>query len=324
MTLRKSMSKRLSAALFAFMAANFAIAGYPDRPVTLIVTTAAGGPNDAIGRLVAAQLSEELRQSVIVENVAGAGGNIAAKRAADANPDGYTLLLMSTSLVVNPSLYAKVQYDPVSSYRPIGMIGTSPHILATNPRSSLNTLADIVAAARKHPGQLTYASGGNGTTSHLGMELLKSAANIHILHIPYKGAGPAMVDAAAGVVDMVMFPAPTLEQMVRSGRFVGVAVTDARRLAALPNVPTVGEAGFPQIRVLGWWGVVAPAKIPPDVVHALQNALARALAQPKLQQALKSQGLDVAAQGAGEFGNFIKTEVVKWRGIIKTSGAKVD
>lgn len=299
-------------------------ADYPNRPITLIVTTAAGGPNDTVGRLVAAQLAEELRQPLVVENIAGAGGNIAARRAATASPDGYTVLLMSTSLAVNPSLYPSVQYDPVTSYRAIGLIGVSPHIIATSPQSGLTSLAAILQTAKKKPGTLTYGSGGNGTTSHLGMELLKSMEKVDILHVPYRGAGPAMIDATAGRVDMVMFPVPSLEQFVRAGKVSAVGITDAKRLENLPDVPTAAEAGAKNLNVLGWWGLVAPAGTPPEAIEVLDKALARALKAPRLVEGLKGQGVQIRPTGAKAFSDFIAEETKKWSGIVKASGAKVD
>jgi tripartite-type tricarboxylate transporter receptor subunit TctC len=261
---------------------------------------------------------------VFVENIAGAGGNLAAKRAADAAPDGYTLLLMSTSLAINPWVYKSVAYDPVESFQPVGLIGTSPHVLAASPESRLASLADVLAAARKSPGKLTYATGGNGTTAHLGMELLKRAANVDILHVPYKSAGSAIMDVQAGRVDLAMFPLPSLEQFVSQGKLVGLAITDVGRTKVLPAIPSAPEAGAPGLVVLGWWGVVAPARVPPDISAILQRALSRALSSTKLKEALAAQGMDVRPAAADAFGEFIRTEVGKWREIVRQSGTKID
>lgn len=308
----------------AALVCGAAAAAYPERPITLIVTTAAGGPNDTVGRLVAAELGNALKTPVVVDNVAGAGGNIAARKAADSAADGYTLLLMSTSLVVNPSLYPSVPYDPVKSFRPIGAIGTSPHVLAASPQSGIRTFADALSTAAKKPGALTYASGGNGTTSHLGMELLKNLGKVDILHVPYKGAGPAMLDAAAGRVDLVMFPVPSLEPFVRSGKLTGLVVTDAQRVARLPDVPSTAQTPMPQLQVLGWWGVVAPANTPAAVASTLESALQRALSSPHLQESLRAQGLQVQSGSATTFGKFIVDETAKWKTVVTASGAKVD
>ena len=319
------MKRTFMLGLFFGMGAFAAQANtFPQKPITLIVTTSAGGPNDTVGRLVAAYLGDELKTSVVVENIAGSGGSIAAKKAADAKPDGYTLLLMSTSLVVNPSLYPTVQYDPVVSYRPIGGIGRSPHILAASPALNLKTITEVVAAAAKRPGVLTYGSGGNGTTSHLGMELFKRLAKIDVLHVPYKGAAPAMLDAAAGRVDLVMFPVPSIEQLVRTQKLTGIAITDSKRVEGLPNVPSAQESGMKDLNVLGWWGLVAPAKIPAEVGNTLESALQRALSQPKLQQSLKAQGLIVESGSAKDFGKLINSETARWKEILRISGAKVD
>jgi tripartite-type tricarboxylate transporter receptor subunit TctC len=307
----------------ALSAAFAAQAAYPDRAITLIVTTSAGGPNDTVARIVAGELAETLKTPVIVENVAGSGGNIAAHRVAVAAPDGYTLLLMSTSLTINPSLYESVQFDPVTSFRPIGLIGTSPQVLVVRPGSPFHNVGDIVAYAKAHPGKLTYASGGNGTTSHLGMELFKSMAGIDILHVPYRGMAPALMDVSSSIADMGMSPLPSAEQLVKGGKLGTIVMSDTKRSARLPDVPTFAEQGMPRMDVRGWWGVAGPAKMPADAAQTLERALAEALSSAKIREALVAQGIDTRPEDANAFRRLIKDEVTKWRAIVASSGAKI-
>ena len=262
---------------------------------------------------------------MVVENVAGAGGTVGTRAAAAAPPDGYTLLYGSTStLAIAPTLYPRLGYDPRSSFAPIILVTRGPILLAVNAEVSAHALKDFIELARSRPGELTYGSAGNGTPPHLAAELFKAVVGIDLLHVPYKGGAPAIQDLVAGHVQAIFEGLPSLAAHLKSGKVRALAITGARRNPALPHVPTFGEAGVPGYDAYFWSGLVAPAGTPPSVVSRLNSVLVRALAMPELREALARQGVEPAPTSPQQFGEFIASEIDRWRQVAKVAGAKVD
>ncbi|MBI4290551.1 MAG: tripartite tricarboxylate transporter substrate binding protein [Betaproteobacteria bacterium] len=311
------------AALLCFMPAL--AADYPTKPVTLVLAFPPGGPADVLGRTIGKKAGDLLGQTFIIENRPGAGGNIAAEHAARAAPDGYTLLLGDqSSLVANASLYKKLNYDSSRDFAPIAFIGTQANILIVHPSVPANTVSELVALAKANPGKLNFASGGYGVASHLSGELFKSRAGINIVHVAYKGTGPATQDLLAGRVQ-ISFPASTsVIGHIKSGKVRALAVTTAKRTAILPDIPTVAESGLPGFDLATWHGIVAPAATPKDILATLERTIVAALRDPAVREALTKIGEDVVAGSQEEFAAFIKSETPKWRAIVKLSGAQLD
>ena len=300
-------------------------ADYPTKPITLVLAFPPGGPADILGRTIGKKAGELLGQTFVIDNRPGAGGNIAADSVAKAAPDGYTLLLGDqSSLVANASLYKKLSYDASRDFAPITFIGTQANILVVNPSVPARTVSELIALAKANPGKLNFASGGYGVASHLSGELFKSRAGINIVHVAYKGTGPATQDLVAGHVQM-SFPASTsVVGHIRSGAVRALAVTTAKRTAILPDIPTVAESGLPGFDLATWHGIVAPAATPKEILATLDRTIVAALHDPAVREALMKIGEDVVAGSQDEFAAFIKSETPKWRAIVKTSGAQLD
>ena len=300
-------------------------ADYPTKPITLVLAFPPGGPADILGRTIGKKAGELLGQTFVIDNRPGAGGNIAAESVAKAAPDGYTLLLGDqSSLVANASLYKKLGYDASRDFAPITFIGTQANILVVNPSVPARTVSELIALAKANPGKLNFASGGYGVASHLSGELFKSRAGINIVHVAYKGTGPATQDLVAGHVQM-SFPASTsVVGHIRSGAVRALAVTTAKRTAILPDIPTVAESGLPGFDLATWHGIVAPAATPKEILATLDRTIVAALHDPAVREALMKIGEDVVAGSQDEFAAFIKSETPKWRAIVKTSGAQLD
>jgi len=300
-------------------------ADYPAKPITLVLAFPPGGPADILGRTIGKKAGELLGQTFVIDNRPGAGGNIAAESVAKAAPDGYTLLLGDqSSLVANASLYKKLGYDASRDFAPITFIGTQANILVVNPSVPARTVSELIALAKANPGKLNFASGGYGVASHLSGELFKSRAGINIVHVAYKGTGPATQDLVAGHVQM-SFPASTsVVGHIRSGAVRALAVTTAKRTAILPDIPTVAESGLPGFDLATWHGIVAPAATPKEILATLDRTIVAALHDPAVREALMKIGEDVVAGSQDEFAAFIKSETPKWRAIVKTSGAQLD
>jgi len=299
---------------------------FPDKPVTLVVPFPPGGPTDAMARTLAAEMKDRLGQPMIVENRAGAGGNIGAEYVARATPDGQTLLFgTSGPLAINASLYRKVGYDPVKSFAPVIQVGHLPNILVVHPSVPAKNVKELVAYAKANPGKLSYASSGNGASSHLAGVLFNASAGVELQHIPYKGTGPALNDLLGGQVSMSFTDVLTALPYVKAGRLRALGVTTAERSQALPDVPTVAEQGVPGYDVSVFFGIVAPAGTPPERVAKLNRAFIEVLDTPKVKQLFASQGLEPApAHTPQQLGKFIQAQMGKWAGVVKQSGAQLD
>jgi tripartite-type tricarboxylate transporter receptor subunit TctC len=303
----------------------FAQAVYPSRTIKIIVPYPAGGTTDFLGRLIADQLKSGLGATVIVENKPGTGTTLGADQVAKAAPDGYTLLMAtSTTLAINKTLYKKLAYDPVKDFTPIALVAGVPFALIINPSIPAKTLAEFIAYAKKKPG-LAYGSAGNGSPQHLGAEMLKAAAGIDIRHLPYRGSKPAMLDVIAGHIPfMVMDLQPALQQ-IREGKLRCLGVTTSKRVAAAPDIPTLAEAGLPGFELVAWQGVVAPAGLPRAIVDRLAAQIGTLMADPATRDKLTTISLEsLPASTPDSFAAYIRTEVDRWAGIVKNSGAELE
>jgi tripartite-type tricarboxylate transporter receptor subunit TctC len=300
-------------------------AEYPTRPIRMVVPYAPGGASDFFARILAERFTAAWGQQVIVDNRAGAGGNIGSDIVAKANPDGYTMLLgTSGSNAVNPSLYAKLPYDAKRDLALIAMVASTANILVVRAAHPAKSVQDIIRVAKTNPGKVTYGSSGVGSVLHLSGELLNTVVGIKMVHVPYKGTGPSMIDLLAGSIDTVFSNLPPAVPFVNEGRMRGLAITTAARSPVLPNVPTMIEAGVPNYDVASWFGVMVPAKTPAAVVERINREVQRILKTPKTQEQLKSQGADPMFKPAREANAFFHEEIAKWAQVIKASGAKAD
>jgi tripartite-type tricarboxylate transporter receptor subunit TctC len=294
---------------------------WPAKPVRIVVPFAPGGSNDTIGRLAAQQLSDRLGKQVIVDNRPGAGGLLGTEIVAKAAPDGYTLLGVSAAYAYNPYIY-KLPYDQEKAFTPIAMIATGPSGLAVNPSLPAKTAKDVVALAKAKPGKLNYASAGPGSFQHLTTELFKQMAKVDIVHIPFKGGGPAMIDVIAGNTQMCMGSLLQMLPHVHSKRLRVIGVGSAKRSPTLPDVPTISESGVPGYEANNWWGFVAPTGTPQDVIARLDKELAAISAAAETKKRLGAEGGEPLHRGQAEFGKFIKTEMNKWAKVVKEAGIK--
>jgi tripartite-type tricarboxylate transporter receptor subunit TctC len=300
-------------------------ADYPTRPVTLQVAFPPGGPSDVLSRIVGRKLEQILGQPFVIENRPGAGGNIAAEAVAHAAPDGYTLLMGNNGiLATNAALYKTVGFDPEKDFAPIGLIGSQANILVVNPQVPARSMAELIALAKANPGKINFASSGYGAAAHLAGELFKTEAKIDIIHVPYKGAAPALTDVVGGHVQMMFATAASVVQLIQNGSVRALAVTTLKRTTVLPELATVDELGIKGFDATTWHGLVAPAKTPKEVVTALHGALAAMLADAEVKKQLADLGVDIIDGTPEEFAAYIKSEIPKWTAIVKASGAKVE
>ena len=322
------MKRRLVAVLaasFTLLSAGGAAAQYPARPVRIVVPATAGDGSDVLARTLAKAIGESLGQQFVIENKPGAGGSIGADTVAKAVPDGYTLFLGNgSSHGVTPGLYPRLPYDSVNDFAPVALISTAANLLVANAGMPVTTYADFARLAREQPGRVTIASAGNGSLSHLSVELLKSTARIDLLHVPYKGAAPGVADVAGGQVQAMIINIPTVIALVKAGKLKPLAVTSAKRAASLPEVPTLAESGLAGYETLAWFGLLAPAKTPPDIVAALHREVQKALAKPEVRDTLARLGSEPFGLGPTEFAAFIRSEIAKYSRIIKDAGIKVE
>ncbi len=313
------------AALLLVAVAPARAADYPSRPITLVVAFTPGGPSDVLARILGKQMEQSLGEPVIIENRPGAGGNIAADSVAHAPADGYTLLMGNNSiLATNESLYKKLSYSPQKDFAPITLIGTQANILVVNNDVPAHNLKELIALAKAQPGKLNFASSGYGAAAHLAGELLKSEAKIDIVHVPYKGAAPALQDLIGGHDQLMFATAASVVGHIKGGKVRALAVTTLKRTQVLPDLPTMDEAGLPGFEASTWHGLVAPAATPPDVIAKLHQAAVKALADPGVQASLARLGVDIVGDTPEEFRAYIAKEVPKWTAIVKASGATID
>src|SRR4051794_15139158 len=289
---------------------------YPTKPVRMIIPFPPGGSNDVVGRLVANGLSARLGQQVFVDNRSGAGGLIGTEVCANAAPDGYTICLISIAHAVNPALYT-LKYDPITSFTPIAILATGPNVLAVNPELPVKTVADLIKLAKEKPGQLDYASAGVGSFQHLGGELFKLTAHVDLVHVPYKGGGPAMQDVIGGHVKIMFSSLIQTTPFIKTGQLIALGTGGAKRNPVLPDVPTIAEAGVPGYVADNWWGLAAPAGLPKPITEKLFAATQAALKAPELQAAFDREGAATVEMSSAQFADYIKTEIVKWDRVVK-------
>lgn len=319
--LRTSLRASLLAAAFA--APALALAAWPAQPLRIVVPYSPGGSSDLIARALATEMGRELGQSVIVDNKPGASAMLGAEFVARAAPDGYTLLLADMPHVINASLY-KTRYDPIKDFSAIGLVGTTPLVLVVNPNLPAKTLKEYIALAKAQPGKLNLASGGNGTTTHLMGELMKQHLGLFITHIPYKGSGQAMGDVLSGQIEGTFATAPGAVAHVKAGTLRALAVTSAGPTPALPGVPTFEHSGVKGLSVTHWFGLLGPARLPADVQASLQQALARALATPALQQRFAALAVDLAPGTPAQFVQRMEADTTRWARVIQDAKIKAD
>ena len=321
--------KNFSHLLFAviagvLVAVSSAQAEFPEKPIVLVVPYSAGGATDGLGRIVAKALSERFGKPVVVENKPGAGTMIASEYVAKAPADGYILLINGSSLTVNASVYAKVVVDPRKDLAPVNLLVAAPHILVMHPSVPANNVKELIAYAKANPDKLSYASVGAGTTNHLEGELFNVMADVRTVHIPYKGSAPALTDLLAGRVQLMFDAIGSSAPHIKSGKLRALGVSPARRSAALPDVPTVAEAGLPGFDAMPWLGLLAPAKTPFAVIERLNSEVKAVLADPQIKERLLAMGLEAVGDGPIPFAKFIDEELAKWGGVAKAANIKLD
>ena len=320
-------AQRLALAAFAalaLLAPGAWAQPYPSHPVRMVVPFAPGGATDIIARIVAQRLADRLGQSVVVENKPGAGTTIGNAEVAKAKPDGYTFLFAPTPFVISQVVYPKLPYDPQKDFAPVSLLATSPFILVVNAAFPARTTAELVAIAKAKPGTVTFASAGNGTVPHLAGELFRLRAGVDIVHVPYKGGGPAIVDLVSGQVPMMFATPIEVSAHVQSGKLRVLGTTSLARLAAMPDVPTLSESGYPDFEVLSFFGVLAPAGTPPEIVDRVAADLAAVMELPDVRERFAQQSAEARVLGPAAFSAFLARERDKWADIVKRSGAKVD
>jgi len=321
------MYKKIVALLFFLgIAVSFGVQAqaYPNKPISLIVPQAAGGTNDIVARLIAPAFGEVIGASVVVENRPGAGGNIGTQSVARAAKDGYTLLLtINSAQAINPSLYKNPGFDPINDFVPLYYIGATPYVLVSPPGSPYKTLADVVAAAKKRPGELSYASAGNGTISHLLGAMLNVSAGIEMQHIPYKGVAPAINDVLGGQVPLAFASLPSALNYIKAGKLQAIAISSAKRSSAAPEIPTIAET-YPDCVGEVWVAIFAPIGVSGDVAKKVQMAMDKTMSKSEVREKLIAQGLDLTPVPTTKLSALLKEELAKWVKIVKASGAQLD
>jgi len=320
----KRIVARILLAVLAAMPLLAMAQAYPTRPIKMLVPFPAGGTVDFFARVVAPKLGEALGQPVQVENRSGAGGNIAAEAVAKSPPDGYTVLMGSEIVAINISLYKQLGYDPLKDLAPVTLVGTVPNILIANLGVPVTSVKDLIALAKKPGTKLSYASTGHGTSSQLSSELFKSMAGVDILHVPYKGGAPAIADVIGGQINIMFLNMPTGIGQVKAGKVRILGVTSAKRVAQLPDVPTIEEAGLKGFETAAWSGVYVPMGTPRDIITRLNTEIVKILKMPSVREQLAGQGAEPVGDTPEEFAQFTRSEIAKWAQVVKTSGAKVE
>jgi tripartite-type tricarboxylate transporter receptor subunit TctC len=321
---KKALACVAMAALALVAGGNAAAQTYPTKPITLVVPFSPGGAADIMSRLLAERLNRRLGQPVLVDNKPGAGTMIASEYVAKAAPDGYTLLLAASSLGIAPSLYSKVNYDPIKDFAPVSQVASVVHVLVVHPSIPAKNVGELVSWLKANPNKANYGSVGAGTSTHLEAELFNSVAGVKMQHIPYKGSAPALTDMIGGQLQVMFDAYASSGPFIKDGKVRLLAVTTAQRSQSLPDTPTVAESGLPGYEAMPWLGVVAPAKTPPAVVKRLHDELQEVLKEPEVKEKFRSLGLDIIGNTPEEFSAFLRKDIVKWAKVVKDSGAKAD
>lgn len=324
--LRRNLSAAFALAMAALATGHaFAEQPYPNKPIKLVVPYPPGGTADVIARLVGAKMGDALGQPVVVENKSGAGGNIGTDAVAKAPADGYTALLgTNANLAINPALYRKIPFDVQKDFVPVLALGSSPNVLVVNPSVQASTVKELVALAKSRSTPLLFASGGNGSTGHLAMEMFQDAAGIKVRHVPYRGGPAAVTDLIGGQVEAIFFPAAALLQHVRSGRLKAISVASPVRSSVMPEVPTIAESGVPGVDASGWYGLFVPAGTSPTVIAKLHAAAAKGLSADDVRRQFAAQGIEPMTEAGDAFANLVKADLVRWAAVVKQSGATID
>ena len=323
---RRTGLKTLAAATLAVASMGSALAAdaYPDKPLTMIVPFSAGGTTDILARIVGQALGQELGQTIIIENKPGAGGNIGAQQASRAKADGYTLFMGTVGThAINQALYKKLPYDPVKDFAPLSRVANVPNLLVAHPSRPYKTVQEMIAYAKKHPGEVTYGSPGSGASPHVSGALFQSMTGAELTHVPYKGSAPAISDLLGNQIAVMFDNMPSAIQHVRSGKLRPIAVTTAKRSPELPDVPTIAAAGVPGYEATSWFGLWAVAGTPAPILTKLQTALTKVLKDPAVAKKIAAQGGEVVIETPAQFDAFIKSEAAKWGKVVKESGAEV-
>jgi tripartite-type tricarboxylate transporter receptor subunit TctC len=328
--------KILCAAVFAMLFAAPAVlaqkplenapsAAYPDKPIRIVVPFSAGGSADIFARAIGQQLTEAWNQQVVIDNRAGSGGIIGSEIAAHSAPDGYTLMMgITANIAINPALYRKLSYDPVRDFAPVTLLAAAPYVMAVPLSLPVNTVREFIALAKARPGQLNYASLGNGSANHLTAALFASMAGIKLSHVPYKLVGSVLTDLMSGQVQLFFVGAVSAQTQIKGGRLRAIGVTSAHRSALLPDVPTVAESGVRGYEVTGWYGVFVPAATPRTIVSQLHREIVRILKVPAVSERFSAEGAELVGNTPAQFAGYIKSEIAKWSEVVKISGARED
>jgi tripartite-type tricarboxylate transporter receptor subunit TctC len=296
---------------------------YPTKPIRLVITYPPGGNTDLVGRALALKLGEFMGQQVVVDNRGGAGGVLGTELVANAMPDGYTLLVISLAHAVSPWLY-KLNYDPIKSFAPVSILASGPNVLVVHPELPVHSVGELIVLAKQKPGVLNYASAGIGSFQHMGAELFKLTAGVDIVHVPYKGGGPAMTDVLGGHTRIMFSSLVQTSGFVRNGQLRALGTGGSHRSPVLPEVPTIAEAGLPGYEATNWWGIVAPAGTPPAIVEKLHKEISAVQNSEQTRKQFETEGAEIVQMGAAEFGTFIASEIKKWERVVKESGIKAE
>jgi tripartite-type tricarboxylate transporter receptor subunit TctC len=323
--------RALCAAVFATGVAWFAAGAcaqggevYPSKPIRFILPFPPGGGTDILGRILAERLAAQLGQPVVIENRGGAGGNVGAEAAAKSAPDGYTIVLVAPSLAISPSLYSKLNYDPVRDFAPVSLVATVPNVMITHPSLPAATLVEFIALAKSRPGAMNFGSGGSGTSNHLAGELFNAVAGVRLVHVPYKGVNLAMNDVLSGQVHLAVIGIPAAAPHIKAGKLRALAVIDSKRAPALPDVPTVAEAGLRNFEVTTWYGVLAPAGTPRPIIARLNAELVKIMHTPEMKERLAAMATEPVTGTPEAFADLIRREIAKWGKVVREAGLKAD
>jgi tripartite-type tricarboxylate transporter receptor subunit TctC len=314
----------LLAAALAFAATAAQAQPYPARQITLIIPFAAGGSNDMVGRTIGRKLAEAWGQPVVVENRGGAGGLIGSSAVAAAPPDGYTLLLVSSTFTINPAIRKSMPFDTIKDFAPVAFIARSPLLVTASNNLAVNSAKELLALAKSRPGQITYGSAGPGSINQIAAELIALSAGLKLMHVPYKGGAPALNDLLGGHIDIYVSSLPQVLQLAQNGQAKALAVTSAKRTALLPDVPTLAESGLPGLDLSSWWGIVGPAGMPAEIVNALNSEIGKILATPELTQVLANEGAEAETMTPQQFGDLMRMETWRWTKVAHEANISID